>query len=63
MTSAQRTFYARTQHCGLCGQPDGYCTTCNGRCGCADMHPAADPDAVDRYTAPTIDDVPLFEVP
>ncbi len=56
---AERQWHTDTGHCGGCGQPDGYCT-CNGVCGCHELHPTRDPDALDRYVAAGPDQDGLF---
>lgn len=50
---AHRDWFARTGHCGACGNPGDYCT-CTAPCGCGGLHEvgsARDPDSLDRFAA------------
>lgn len=49
------TWYARTAHCAMCGDPGDYCT-CRQPCPCADLHPwgsARTDGALDTYRTDT----------
>lgn len=58
MTSVDRVvtdvdWYRRTQHCGRCGQPDGYCLCRDSApCGCRELHrmgSGLQPDALETF--------------
>jgi hypothetical protein len=58
----QRAFYARTEHCGACGQPGTYCV-CTSPCGCADLHPLGAGltlDALEQFAEADVEQPGLF---
>lgn len=58
----QHAFYERTEHCGACGQPGGYCI-CVTPCGCHELHPVGaglELDALDRFADSGIEQPGLF---
>lgn len=56
------SWFIRTGHCGVCGQPGSYCL-CRTSCVCAAYHPTGPGlgvDAVNSFSVPIVEQDSLF---